>query len=130
MPELIYGGDVHVERENGDFETLTIPENFIERLIDEDKKMLFLYRCPFVITLVPEDSHNKDIGLQKKDIIVSLNGQEIKYFDQFPKIAEDYKGQEVDLGIERGGARQLLRATISEDGKLGVAYGLIGLSDL
>ena len=72
--EMLYGGIVNVQRSNGSREALTIPENFIETLIDNEKKMLFMYRMPFIIGKVPENSHNKSSGLMAKDVIGAING--------------------------------------------------------
>lgn len=130
MGEMLYGGDVQVERANGSTETITIPQNFIERLIDEEKKLLFMYRMPFIINSIPENSHNLNSGIQPKDVLVSINGEPVAFVDQFKEVANKYKGSEVDLVVTRNGSDQNLKVLLSDDGKIGVEYGILGLNDL
>jgi regulator of sigma E protease len=131
LAEMIYGGQVKVIRQSGVSETITIPQNFIETLIDQNKKpLLFLYRMPFVVKEIPSDSPNRDIGLEKNDIIVGVNGQEIKYFDQFESVANNYLGESVKLQVKRGGETLSFDAKLSETGKLGVIWSMSTLKDL
>ncbi len=128
--EMLYGGTVNVERENGDQVAINIPEDFISQLIENNKKMLFLYRTPFMIGAVPNESHNKEANLKKKDIIVAVNGEEYKYFDQYKGALQQYKNQDVTLTIEREGSRFEEQVTINDKGQIGVINSLIGLEDL
>jgi len=130
MPEMIYGGVVQVIRENGEKRNIEVPNNFIETLIDKENRQLFMYRMPFIVSKVVEESQNIDIGLLPKDIIVSLNGDEVKYFDEFSAMAKELAGEEVELGIRRNGNSKTLTANISEDGKLGVLSGSLNLIEL
>lgn len=130
MPEMIYGGVVNVQRENGERDQIEVPNNFIETLIYKENRQLLMYRMPFIVSKIDEESPNIDIGLKPKDIVTSINGKEVKYFDQFSDIAKEVAGQEVDLGIKRDGKSMILKANISENGKLGVYSGSINLIDL
>ncbi len=130
MPEMIYGGNVNVRHENGETEIISIPENFIERLIDQENKQLFMYRIPFVIAKVADSSHNSDVGMQPKDVIIGLDGKRVDYFDQFAAMASEFAGQQVDLKIKRDGEELTLPVKISENGKIGVHSASLGLLDL
>ncbi len=128
--EMLFGGNVRVEREGGAVESLTIPEDFIEKLIDNKKKLLFLYRMPFIISAVPEESHNLEAGLQPKDIVVAINGERFNYFDEYKAQLQGYKGAEVTLTIQRDGEELNKQVTINEKGQIGVLNTLLGLEDL
>ncbi len=128
--EMLYGGIVNVQRSNGSREALTIPENFIETLIDNEKKMLFMYRMPFIIGKVPENSHNKSSGLMAKDVIVAINGTKYKYFDEYKTALKDFAGQQVALTVKRDGTPMDINVAINEKGQIGVLNSLLGLEDL
>ncbi len=128
--EMLYGGAVNVEREDGTREAIEIPEDFISQLIDKNKKLLFLYRTPFMIGAIPESSHNKDADLKKRDIIRAVNGKEYKYFDQYKEVLKAYKNERVQLTIEREGSIFDVEVLINEKGQIGVMNSLIGLEDL
>tara|TARA_B110000285_G_scaffold230901_1_gene298379 strand:- start:2800 stop:3771 length:972 start_codon:yes stop_codon:yes gene_type:complete len=130
MPEMIYGGSVTVQNENGDSEDILVPENFIESLIDQENKQLFMFRMPFMISKVAEESVNVNVGLKPKDMILSLNDIEVKYYDEFAEISKPFAGQEVDLKVMRNEKEMLFRVKISEEGKLGVYSQPLSLKDL
>ena len=123
MAEMLYGGEVTVEHQNGQTETLVIPENFVERLIEEDKKRLFEYRMPFLVGRIPDSSINANSGLQKNDLLISLNGVEFTYFDEFRSVAAEFKNQKVPLVIERDGKQQEINIQVSEKGLIEVVPG-------
>lgn len=128
--EMLYGGDVQVIRANGEQQTISIPENFIEQLIDKDKKLLFMYRMPFMIGGIPESSHNFEAGLQKNDRVLGINGVEVKYYDQYADYLKGYSNQNVNLDIARGEQQISVSVKIDENGKIGVFQGMAGLDDL
>jgi regulator of sigma E protease len=130
MPEMLYGGAVTVQRASGQTESIKIPSNFIETLIDENKKLLFLYRAPFVVKSVPEESQNAGIDLQQNDIVVGINNERIKYFDEFADVAKNYKNQEVELLVKRGDRELTIDAQVDDKGKIGVVWALTSLKDL
>ena len=90
MPEMIYGGNVTVQHENGDSEDILVPENFIESLIDQENKQLFMFRMPFMISKVAEESENVNVGLKPKDMILSLNDFKVKQYEEVSEISKQY----------------------------------------
>lgn len=130
LPEMIYGGDVEIERESGERTTLNIPSNFIDQLMDKDNKMLFLYRMPFIIGGLPAESHNLNSGLQVKDVITGINGESVPFWDQYESKLASYAGQQVVLNIQRAGQEMTVPAQVNEDGKIGVMFSPTSLTDL
>lgn len=128
--EMLYGGIVNVKHENGSTEGLKIPENFIESLIDNEKKMLFLYRMPFIIGKIPEESQNKESGLMVKDVIVAINGKKHTYFDEYKVALKEFSGQPITLSVMRDGSSTDVMVNINDKGQIGVMNSLLGLEDL
>ncbi len=128
--EMLYGGIVNVQHENGSTEGLKIPENFIESLIDNEKKMLFLYRMPFIIGKIPDESQNKESGLMVKDVIVAINGKKYTYFDEYKVALKEFLGQPITLSVMRDGSPTDVMVNINDKGQIGVLNSLLGLEDL
>ncbi|MDR9418013.1 Do family serine endopeptidase [Gracilimonas sp.] len=64
---------------------------------------------------VEEDSPAEEAGLQARDIIVSLNGEEVKDWDSFrTKIASKKPNDTIELGIIRVGERLELEVTLGK----------------
>ena len=83
-----------------------------------------------MISKVAEESENVNVGLKPKDMILSLNDIEVKYYDEFAEISKPFAGQEVDLKVMRNEKEMLFRVKISEEGKLGVFSQPLSLKDL
>jgi regulator of sigma E protease len=129
MPEMIYGGTLTVQR-NGRDTLIPIPENFVESLIDQKSKLLFMYRMPFVIAGFSDDSPNKASGLQIKDKVVAVNGMSFTWFDQYKEAFGALKGQVATLTVEREGQIKEVSVQVSQQGMIGVAPHFFSLSEL
>jgi regulator of sigma E protease len=129
--EFINGNSFQVER-NGEVIDKEIPENFISQLMDRGKDAgpVLLPRIPFVIASVSEDSPNLNSDLKAKDIVVAINGNSIKYFDEVEAQFNKVKNQDVKISVKRGNEIIEIPVKITEDGKLGVALGQLNHKDL
>lgn len=129
LPEkILLSEKIEVER-NGNHTTLDLPKNLIGQIVDENKKGIINLRIPFVVGEIQKESEN--LGkLQPKDIILEINNQEIKYFDQFSSLAKTMKGQTVNVRILRNEKEEILELKINEEGLLGVRPAMIELSNL
>ncbi len=121
MSDLLMAKTVEIER-NGTPQTITLPQNFIGQFIDADKRNAISLRMPFAVRGLADDSKNKDI-LKAKDIVVELNGQPVKYFDQAPKILEANKGKSISGVVLRDNKRVPVQLNVNAQGKLGVGLG-------
>ena len=83
-----------------------------------------------MIGAVSKDSPNKGSGLLAKDIVTSINGVAITYFDEAQKILENYKGQSIEISIKRGSKTLRLPVKVTEDAALGVSLARLSVSDL
>ncbi|WP_296634454.1 RIP metalloprotease RseP [Polaribacter sp.] len=129
--EFINGNRFEVER-NGEILYQDIPTDFISQLMDRGKNAgPFLYpRYPFVIGQISEDSPNLESTLEAKDILISINGTPLKYYDEAKRILDMYKGQEVTATVVRNNTNKELNLQVTEQGTLGVVFTAVPLSDL
>lgn len=73
----------------------------------------------FEIGKVVKDSPASEAGLQKGDAILSIDGQEFKFYDQLTSYLQSKKEQAIELTVSRDGQEKTLHATVSEEGTLG-----------
>ncbi|MBP3682012.1 MAG: site-2 protease family protein, partial [Rikenellaceae bacterium] len=63
-------------------------------------------------------------GLVRGDRLVALNGEEVRYFDEYKQLLPTLAGQSVKLGIERDSANVVVarevEITLADDGTIGV----------
>jgi regulator of sigma E protease len=112
---------VVIER-NGEEKTINMPVNFIGKFLDSDKKGVITLRMPFVVGGLSDTSKNKEV-LKAKDIIVSLNGTPVKYFDQAASILNANKGKKIAAVVLRNLKETPLTVQVNNEGKLGVGLG-------
>jgi len=129
--EFINGNNFQIER-NGKILDKEIPEDFISQLMDRGKDAgpILFPRYPFAIANIDKVSLNGLSGLQKKDIIVAINGNPIKYFDEAKVALENYKNQDIEVTVKRGTETKDFSVKISEEGKLEITWGQLPFSDL
>jgi regulator of sigma E protease len=125
--KLIMGKQVQIER-NGASRTIQMPVDFVSQLSKSEKVPLVGMRVPFAISTIPAESANK--SFKAKDVMVSLNGQPAKYYDQVKAILESNKGKTLSAIVLRDNKEVPLQAIVNNEGKLGVQLGLLGLESL
>lgn len=129
--EFINGNNFTLDR-NGQIIEKDLPVDFISKLVDRGKEAgpVILPRYPFTIREVPEDSHNKDAGLEVKDLIVGINGKSLKYYDEVVTELGNFKNDSITVSIRRGDEMKELDVFVNENGKIGAYFAALKLSDL
>lgn len=125
--KIIMGKQILIER-NGTQQTVTMPIDFVDQLSKVEKGPLVQLRMPFVVGVIAEESKNKN--LQPKDIFQTINGEEIRYFDQAKSVLGNYKNKTIQAVVIRNDKPTTLSLTVSNEGKLGVAPGILDLKSL
>ncbi|WP_339919218.1 RIP metalloprotease RseP [uncultured Flavobacterium sp.] len=125
--KIILGKEVLIER-NGTQQTIKMPVDFVDQLSKFEKGTLLDIRMPFAITGVPETSLNKT--LQPKDIVLSLNGQPAKYYDQVIPILESNKGKTITATVLRDEKEVQTQVKVNSDGKLGIEIGRLSFASM
>ena len=125
--KIVMGKQVLIER-NGTEQNITIPSNFIDRLSKVEKRPLVELRMPFAIGAIAPES--KNTALEPKDIMIALNGQKIKYFDEAKTILDENKGKTISATVLRDQKETQVQVVVNNDGKLGVQLGGLGMESL
>ncbi|MBR2419797.1 MAG: RIP metalloprotease RseP [Rikenellaceae bacterium] len=126
LNELLITADdreVVVERA-GAKHTFTIPlEQLVKMRQEEGYKNMYAMRMPFEIDSVATDEAVA-AGLVRGDRLVALNGEEVRYFDEYKQLLPTLAGQSVKIGIERDSANVVVarevEITLADDGTIGV----------
>jgi len=124
---IIMAKQVLIER-NGKQQTIKIPNDFVDQLSKHEKGLLVNIRVPFAIGKVPDDSPNQN--LKAKDLILSLNGQKVKYFDEAKIILNSNKGKIIPAVVLRDLKETAITLRVSETGTLGVMTGGLDMKSL
>ena len=117
---LISAESVKIDR-NGEEKLIDLPEDFLGKYSASKSKRNFEYRIPFMVGEVADTSLNAKKDLKVGDIITSINGKELKYFDQLEDITEGLKGTTVTVEILRADNTKVTEELILDDeGKFGI----------
>ena len=109
--------EVTVQKSNGEIQTIHLPDSIGMQVFRNGEKVPFLKRRTPQIDTVVEGSPAQKMGLEKGDIIVSVNGNKLTFFDQ---LKENLIEGENTLEILRNGQNKEIKIT-PEKGILGVA---------
>lgn len=113
---------ITIERD-GQIEKVELPEDFLGRLSSSNERGFFEIRYPFVVSRVSDSSLNKDVGLKKGDILLTLNGEPLKYYDQVEDRLLPLKNQTVTVELLRDDETLTKELQVDEDGKFGIYPG-------
>lgn len=127
--EIFYATTLKVNRDGKEI-TLDIPENLIETLIDNRTGPMFMPRIPFVVGGIREGYVAENAGFEEGDKIVGINGEKIRYYDEFKAIATKYSTQKVEINIIRDELPKSIALTIPDSNIIGIAPFGYSISDL
>lgn len=116
---ILLGSEVTVQRDGRDT-TLAIPVNFIDIFKDHENPYFYYPRVPFIVGAVPDTSLNISSGLKPGDVIRSVSGTPIPFFDMAKPILMAHAGGDVILETQRGDTTLFIGAKVSPEGMLGV----------
>jgi regulator of sigma E protease len=125
--KIIMAKQVLIER-NGAEQAIKMPVDFVDQLSKLEKGPLVSIRMPFVIGTIPEESLNK--ALLPKDIIVALNGQKTKYFDEAKTVLANNKAKTITATVLRNQKEIQVPVIVNKEGKLVVQQGGYSIESL
>ena len=126
---LLYAKTVTIVR-NGITKQLVLPTDFIAQLLESEVRILFAPRIPTIISGFTANSNAKNAGFEKKDRIVSVNGVQTKYFDEFKNELQQNKGKNISVGVNRFGEEILLSVDVNDEGMIGFMPSNLSLTQL
>ncbi|MFW5831555.1 MAG: RIP metalloprotease RseP, partial [Prolixibacteraceae bacterium] len=109
---------IQVKR-NGQIVDVEISDSDLAMLLKTKEPIM--PRTPFDIhvqRIVPESPAEK-AGLQQGDTLVSVDGKNFNFYDEFAQYLETKEGETIDLQIIRNGEAMVKQVGVTEEGKLG-----------
>jgi regulator of sigma E protease len=118
-PEVLFseGSYYTVKRGDSTFR-VNIPSTIMDDLAKSKSQFIEPLTPYGVGELVPGEGAIK-AGVQKGDLILSVNGHETKYFHQLYEQLQQNKNKVVELSIQRKSSVLTLKANINKEGRLG-----------
>lgn len=108
---------------NGQQLTINIPPDFATKLLRYKAIDFIDMRIPLsAIDSVVKDSLAGRMGLQKGDRILTLNGENIQFYQEYRKKLIANKGQKVNVKVLRGQDTISLSGVINQDGIMGIFF--------
>ncbi len=108
---------------------IAIPQDSVAALIRDGKFMEL--RLPFVLGSVLKNSGASAAGLQEGDALIALNGEPMRFFDEYQKALAQHKGQTVTVEVTRDSAGITRtfpqQVAVSEEGTIGVQMSSLSL---
>lgn len=119
---LITAEQITIER-GGERRTIRLPEDFLGQLSTGEDLSLFQLRFPFMVAEVSDSSLNKGADLRPGDLLLSINGRPVRYYDEVGPMLDTLRNREVSAQIDRDGQRQTLQLQVDANGKVGIFPG-------
>jgi len=120
---IILSKSVTVER-NGERKDLAMPVNLIDQVTSSKIRGAVALRMPFAVGGFDEKSKNKEI-LKAGDVITSLNGQPLRYYDEAKPMLAQYAGKSIPATVIRDEKQTALTLHVSSEGKIGVGPAVL-----
>ena len=100
---------------------IDLPEDFLGKYSSSKSKRNFEYRIPFMVGEVADTSLNAKKDLKVGDVIKSINGKELKYFDELDELINGAKDTTVSVEILREDNSILTKELVLDaGGKFGI----------
>lgn len=121
--KILLGKQITVER-NGKEETINVPVNMIEQLVEKKGKRttLIMPRTPLIIGEFDskESTNARTAGLKGFDKIVKVDSIPVTFFDELSAYLVHKKGDTVTLSVERDEQPLAIKVPVDVNGKIGL----------
>ena len=117
---LINAASITINR-GGEEKKIDLPEDFLGKYSSSKSKKNFEYRIPFMIGEVADSSLNVKKDLKVGDVITSINGSPLKYYDELEGLVSDLKSTTVSVEILREDNTTIQKElALDKNGKFGI----------
>jgi regulator of sigma E protease len=99
---------------------VTIPKEFISKLIKMKSADFISVRCPFEVETVPSGTPASKAGILVNDRIIGLNDTLLPFFDQFRHTVQQYKDKQVQVMLIRKKDTLRIPVRVTHQGLIGV----------
>ncbi|MGB0981739.1 MAG: RIP metalloprotease RseP [Winogradskyella sp.] len=114
----IVKGEKYTVNRGGTIKEIILPKDFLGQLSSAERKFgTFKLRVPFMVAGIPDSSLNKKVDLKLGDILLSINGNELRYYDQLKTKLLAYKNQSVTATFLRGDKKIERQLSVDGDGR-------------
>ncbi|ALD20278.1 RIP metalloprotease RseP [Hymenobacter sp. DG25A] len=119
-PDVVLGsGSYYTVERNGQLVDISVPQNFMDRLADQDQSLFVVPLDPFVVGEVVPGQPASKAGLLAGDRILKVADKPIQFFPELQQALKDNAGKETPLVVERNSQPVTLKVNVDEDGKVG-----------
>jgi regulator of sigma E protease len=116
----IIGAESITIKRNGQEQVIDLPEDFLGQFSSAKSRDLFERRIPFLIGAITDSSANKNVDIKPEDIITTIDGKPLKYFDQLDSLMVNYKNETLDVELLRGNETITRQLKVDDKGKFGI----------
>ncbi len=119
-PDVVLGsGSYYTVERKGQLVDISVPQNFMDRLADQDQSLFVVPLDPFVVGEVVPGQPASKAGLLAGDRILRVADKPIQFFPELQQALKDNAGKETPLLVERNRQSVSLKVKVDEDGKVG-----------
>jgi regulator of sigma E protease len=117
---LISAKAITIKRD-GQEKTIDLPEDFLGKYSSSKSKRNFEYRIPFMVGEVADSSLNAKKDLKVGDVITSINGKPLRYYDQIESLVSGLENTSVTVEILREDNTEIKKELVlDKEGKFGI----------
>jgi regulator of sigma E protease len=117
---LLSSGGFYTVKRNNQIVQIDIPRGFINSFGDEQSMRQFIeLRHPIEVMEIASGSSAEAAGFRPGDKITAVEGAPVAYINELQRELAEYKGQQINLSVEREGSLIEKTVTISAEGTIG-----------
>jgi len=115
------GRKIEVLHQNGQTETITLPEDIDMKMFKEGAMLPFSPRTLATIDSIVPNKNADKAGLLKGDVVKIANGKDVIYWDEFVDVIKDNKNKQIDIAVLRNDKIVSLHTQIDSNGTIGIS---------
>lgn len=118
---LIYDAREVVVERDGERRTIVLAPDIQDSIMESGSKIQLDMRVPFYVdSLVPDGGAAKAESFRKGDHVVMVNDKLTPWFNDFATTLQDFKGQQVLVGVVREGHLVKIPVDVDAEGRAGL----------